>query len=321
MNALDILLAALTGADPHGAWILVIGCMAAVACALIGCFLVLQRMAMMGDAISHAVLPGIVIAFLFTGGRNILPMLIGAGALGLLTAFLTDILNRQGRLQNDAAIGVTFTWLFAIGVILVSRYAGQVDLDLDCVLYGEILFAPFDTLTLAGRDIGPRAAWTNGLALLLNLLFVVGAWKQLKLASFDPVFAAAIGLRIAVWHYLLMAAVSVTTVAAFESVGAILVVAMLVVPPNTAYLLTDRLWLMVLLACAAGVLSTLLGYLLATALDSSIAASMATVSGALYLLVVFAGPRHGVLARWWRQRNPLRPDAFPDPADAHGGRT
>lgn len=319
MSAGEALLAALTGADPHGAWILLIGSLAAAACALVGCFLVLQRMAMMGDAISHAVLPGIVAAFLFTGSRNVAPMLVGAGALGLLTAFLTDLLNRQGRLQNDAAIGVTFTWLFAIGVILVSRYAGQVDLDLDCVLYGEILFAPFDTLVVAGRDIGPRAAWTNGAALAFNAAFVLLAWKQLKAASFDPVFAAAIGLRVVVWHYLLMAAVSVTTVAAFESVGAILVVAMLVVPPNTAYLLTDRLWVMVALACGAGVASAIGGYALATALDSSIAASMATVSGALYLAAVVAAPRHGLLGRWRRARRPLRPDDAPErPAAAEG---
>lgn len=302
MSTLMALYNAVVHAGANGWWIMGIGSLVAVACSLVGCFLVLRRMAMLGDAISHAVLPGIVIAFLFTESRNIAPMLIGAGALGLLTAFLTDVLNRQGRLQSDAAIGVTFTWLFAIGVILVSRYAGRVDLDLDCVLYGEILYAPFDTFTVAGRDLGPRAVWTNGIAVIGNLLFVGLAWKQLKVTSFDAAFGAALGLSVALWHYLLMAFVSITTVAAFESVGAILVVAMLVVPPNTAYLLTDRLWLMVVLACTAGVLSAVLGYALATVLDSSIAGSMATVSGILFVLAALGSPRHGVLPRWWRHR-------------------
>ena len=119
-------------------WILLIGSLVATSCALVGCFLVLRRLSMLGDAISHAVLPGIVVAFMLTGSRNIGFMLIGAMAMGMLTAFLTDVLSRFGKLQSDAAMGVTFTWLFAIGVILVSKYTGMVDLDVDCVLYGVL---------------------------------------------------------------------------------------------------------------------------------------------------------------------------------------
>jgi len=282
---------------PDDLWIVLVGALVAAACAMVGCFLVLNRMSMLGDAISHAVLPGIVLAFLWTGDRNILPMLLGAGALGLLTAFITDLLHRQGRLPNDASIGVTFTVLFAIGVILVSQYAGQVDLDLDCVLYGEILLAPFDTLNLNGVNLGPRSAWSMAGVTLANLIFITLAWKQLKVCAFDPALAASMGISVVLWHYLLMAFVSMTTVAAFESVGVILVVGMLIVPPNTAYLLTDRLSLMMALAIAFGVASALGGYLLATAINGSIAGAIATVSGIFYALAALLGPRHGVLAK------------------------
>ncbi len=288
--------------DPDALWIMGLGVLVASGCALVGAFLILRKMAMLGDAISHAVLPGIVVAFFFTGSRNVLPMLIGAGALGLLTAFLTDVLNRAGRLQTDAAIGVTFTWLFALGVILVSRYTAQVDLDLDCVLYGEIIFTPFDRLTWGAWDLGPRAVWTMGPVALLNLAFILLAWKQLKVCTFDPALAASLGIGVTLWHYLLMGAVSLTTVAAFESVGAILVIAMIVVPPNTAYLLTDHLGRMVALSVLFGVLSAVLGYGLATAIDGSVAAAMATVSGILYVLALLLAPTHGIIAKAVRPR-------------------
>jgi manganese/zinc/iron transport system permease protein len=288
---------AIVEASPAGLWIMFIGALVGASCGIIGCFLVLRRMAMLGDAISHAVLPGIVLAFLFSGSRNILPMLLGAGALGLLTAFITETLQRRGRLQGDAAIGVTFTALFALGVILVSRYAGQVDLDLDCVLYGEILYAPFDRLEIAGLDLGPRQAWSMGGVLIASGLFILLGWKQLKVCAFDPALARSMGINVVLWHYLLMTFTSITTVASFESVGAILVVAMLTVPPNTAYLLTDRLWRMVVLAAGFGAASAVLGYGVATVLDASIAGAIATVSGVFFLLAAIFSPRHGVIKR------------------------
>lgn len=283
-------------------WIILIGCLVATACALVGSFLVLRKLAMLGDAISHAVLPGIVIAFMLTGSRDVLPMLLGAGAFGLLTVFITDLLNRYGKLQSDASMGVTFTWLFALGVILVTRYTAQVDLDVDCVLYGDILFAPFDTLVIDGRDLGPRAAWLLGGITLLNATVLLLGYKQFKICTFDPALAAAMGIQVALWHYLLMALVSLTTVAAFESVGAILVVAMLVIPANTAYLLTERLSHMLLLSVLIGCISAIGGYALATALDASIAAAMAVVAGLLFFLAALLAPRNGILARITRPR-------------------
>lgn len=288
--------------DADSLWVMLIGSLVGASCALVGCFLILRRLSMLGDAISHAVLPGIVFAFMLTGSRNIIPMLLGAGALGLITAFLTDSLHRYGKLQSDAAIGVTFTWLFAVGVILISRFAGQVDLDTDCVLYGEIIFAPFDVLVIGDNEYGPRAVWMLGGVTLANLLFVVLGYKQLKVCAFDPELAASLGIKVALWHYLLMGFVSMTTVGAFESVGAILVVAMLVVPPNTAYLLTDRLGIMIGLAVTFGVLSAVLGYWVAYWLDASVAGAMATVSGLLFMAVALTSPRHGVIARALAQR-------------------
>ena len=277
--------------------ILLVGSFVAAGCALVGSFLVLRKMALLGDAVSHAVLPGIVIAFLLTGSRAALPMVLGAGALGVITVLLVELFNRSRRLREDASIGVVFPALFSLGVILISRYAAQVDLDLDCVLYGEIAYAPWDTLTLAGRDLGPKALWVTGGVLLLNLLLVVALYKELKISTFDAGLAATLGFSPVALHYLLMSAVSVTVVGSFESVGAILVVAMLVVPPATAYLLTERLERMLALAVLLGVTSAVAGYAVARWLDASIAGAMASVAGLLFLAALLFSPGHGLLAR------------------------
>ncbi len=286
--------------------VLLVAAMVAASCALLGSFLVLRKMALLGDAISHAVLPGIVLAFLWTGSRSALVMVLGAGALGVLTVLLVELFNRTRRLSEDASIGVVFPALFAIGVLLISRYAAQVDLDLDCVLYGEIAYAPWDLWLVGERSLGPKALWVNGVVLAINLLFVGLFYKELKVTTFDQELAHALGFWPVLMHYLLMSLVSVTVVGAFESVGAILVVAMLVVPPATAYLLTDRLSRLLALAVALGLVSALGGYGLARWLDASIAGSMATVAGLLFLLVFFLSPRHGLAARALRHRRMAR---------------
>lgn len=276
--------------------LLVASCVAA-SCALVGSFLVLRKMALLGDAVSHAVLPGIAIAFLLTGTRATLPMVLGAGTLGVVTVLLVELFNRSRRLREDASIGVVFPALFSLGVILISRYAAQVDLDLDCVLYGEIAYAPWDTLTVGGTDLGPKALWVTGGVLLINAVWILAFYKELKLSTFDAGLAASLGFSPVLLHYLLMSAVSVTVVGSFESVGAILVVAMLVVPPATAYLLTERLGAMLALSVALGVASALGGYGLARIWDASIAGAMATVAGLLFLAALLFSPGHGLLAR------------------------
>lgn len=279
-------------------WIILTGSLVATCCSLLGCYLILRRMAMVGDAISHAVLPGIVIAFLLTGSRDSVPMLIGAGLLGVLTTFLIEFFHRFARVQADAAIGVTFTWLFAIGIILISVFAGQVDLDQDCVLYGEIAYVPLDLILMeGGLSFGPRTVWILAVVTAIIALFIFVGYKELFLTTFDPAFAAAIGISTTLWYYLLMGAVSLTTVASFESVGAILVVAFLVAPPAAAYLLTDDFKIMLGLSVLIGIASSFLGYYLAVWLDGSIAGAIATVTGIAFLLAFLFSPSRGLLRK------------------------
>lgn len=266
--------------------IILTGSLVAICCAILGCFLILRRMAMVSDAISHAVLPGIVVVFLLGSEMDSLWMLAGAGLVGIFTTFLIEFFHRQGKLQTDAAIGVTFTWLFAIGVILVSYFANDAHIDQDCVLYGEIAYVPIDLIiTESGTILGPRALIVISVVLVVIVLVIVPFFRQFLITSFDPAYATAIGMSVMVWHYALMALVSITTVAAFESVGAILVVAFLVVPPATAYLLSERLVPMILWSALFGVSASALGYFLAYAIDASIAGAMATVAGAQFAIV------------------------------------
>lgn len=275
----------------------------AVSCGLLGAFLVLRKMAMVGDAISHAVLPGIVLAYLVAESRAALPMLVGAAALGVFTTVLIEWLYRSAKLQTDASIGITFTWLFALGIILISLFAGQVDLDQDCVLYGEIAYVPLDLWYLdGGGNLGPVAVWMMGGALLLILLLIGLGYNGLKITTFNPSFAAGLGISTAFWHYLLMSAVSMTTVLSFESVGAILVVAFLIVPPATAYLLTDRLPRLLLLTALLGFLASLSGYYLAVWLNGSIAGAMATMTGVFLLLALLFRPTEGYLWQLFRRK-------------------
>lgn len=256
---------------------------------------------MVGDAISHAVLPGIVLAFLFTGSRDSIPMLLGAGILGVISTFLIEFFHTKAKLQTDASIGITFTSLFALGVILLTAFAGQVDLDQDCVLYGEIAYVPLDLIiTKSGLNLGPKTVWLMGIVLLIIIIFIVTGYKELFLTTFDPAYALSIGISATVWHYLLMGAVSLTTVAAFEAVGAILVVAFLVIPPATAYLLTRDFKHMLYLSCLIGVITAIAGFYLAVWLDGSIAGAMATVSGLIFALTALFSPQEGVLIKKWR---------------------
>lgn len=257
---------------------------------------------MLGDAISHAVLPGVVIAFVLSQSKGSFTMFIGAVIMGLLTTFLVQYLSERG-IEGNAAIGVVFTSLFAVGVVLVSTYGEHIDLDLDCVLYGEIAYSPFDTLILGGNFLGPKPVWINGGLLLSNVVILGLLYKRFKICAFDPGMAAAVGINVSAMHYLLMGMVSVTTVGAFDSVGAILVVAMFIVPGATAYLLTDRLSHMLVIAFVVGVLSAFGGYQMARWLDCSIAGAMATVCGGYFLLAALVSPRHGVVTRAFARWN------------------
>jgi manganese/zinc/iron transport system permease protein len=289
-------------------WIIVAGVLCAAACALVGSFLVLRRMSMMGDAISHAVLPGLAVAFLMTGSRASLPMFVGAAIAGVLTAMFTEWIRGAGKVDEGASMGVVFTALFALGLLLVVQAADHVDLDPGCVLYGAIELTPLDTVRVWGYDI-PRVVLTLGTVFVLNLTCVLLLYKELKISSFDPALATTLGINARLMHYLLMTLVALTAVAAFESVGNILVVAMLIVPAATAHLLTDRLSIMIGLAMLLGAVSAVLGHVGAIALPAAFgyestntAGMMALMSGLLFALAIVFGPRHGLLSRL-RARN------------------
>ncbi len=278
--------------------ILATGGLVATCGALLGSFLVLRRMALVSDAISHAVLPGIVVAFLVAGSRAAPAMLVGAAAVGVLTTLGIEWLHSRGRLTTDAAVGVTFTGLFALGLILLSAFAGSVDLDQDCVLYGEIVYVPIDTYFGAGgQSIGPRALWHLAPVTLLVLGVVVLGYRPLCISTFDPVYATTLGVNTRRWHLVLMSLTSVFTVAAFEAVGAILVVAFLVVPAAAALLLVTRLPWLLAVAVGIGWVAVGAGYGIATVWDVSIAGSMATAAGLCLLAAVLLSPTQGVLRR------------------------
>jgi manganese/zinc/iron transport system permease protein len=274
----------------------------AVACALPGVFLVLRRMAMMSDAISHTVLLGIVIAFFITKSLNSPLLLLGAALMGMITVSFVELLNRTRLVREDAAIGLVFPAIFSIAVILISRFAGDVHLDTDAVLLGELAFAPFNRLRLFGLDFGPESLYVTGVILLLNIIFIALLYKELKLATFDPALAAALGFAPALIHYALMALVSLTTVGAFDAVGSVLVVAFMIAPPAAAYLLTDRLSRMLIASSLIGVFSAVSGYWLAHWLDASIAGSMATMTGISFLTVYLFAPERGLIAQARRRQ-------------------
>lgn len=267
-------------------WIILIASLAAINCSLVGTYLVLRKVAMMADAITHAVLPGIVLAFLATGSRSSWVMFVGAGTTGIVATLLMAFLHQQVRLQADAAIGITFTWMFALGIILISLFSRKVDLDPDCVLYGEVAYAPLNIWqTASGVSLGPWSVYLLSLVLLINLVLILLSYKELAITTFDPAFATTLGIRTTLWHYLLMAVTSFTAVASFEVAGSILVVALFVVPASTAYLLTQRLSAMLVMAALLGIGAAISGYYLAVWLDGSIAGAMATVASIMFLVV------------------------------------
>jgi len=302
--------------------------LAAVTCGLLGNFLVLRRLSLMGDAISHAVLPGLVVGFLVTTSMNSTVMFVGAGLAGLVTVVLIELVKKLGRVEPGAAMGVVFTVMFALGVLLMEQAAARnVHLDADCLLYGQLetlvwFEAPptlaelwsWRTAEAAPRQVKVLLA-TCGLSALFVLLF----FKELRLAAFDPGLATAQGIHAGVMHYLLMVFVAAATVASFEAVGSILVIAMLVGPAAAARLLTDRLGVQVLLSVAAALICGVGGYTAATLVPALLdagsvnaAGSMSVVAGLLVAAAACFSPSHGVVARAMRRRRLRRESALDD---------
>ena len=283
-------------------WIVLMGALVAVSCGLIGCYLVLRGMSLIGDAISHAVLPGIALAFLLSGSRASLPMFVGAAIFGVLTAVLIETVYKNSRIKQDASMGVVFPTLFAVGVILIALLADKVDLDQECVLYGEIAFVPLeDRAVLFGMTLGPESVMIMAFVCALIVAGIVLFYRPLLVASFDAALATSIGFSAMLIHYAMMTMLSLTVVSAFESVGAILVVSMLIAPAATAYMLTDRLSRMLMISSAHGILSALGGWHLSVWLECSTAGAMVVVGTGLFLVAFVCSPRHGLVARLARR--------------------
>jgi manganese/zinc/iron transport system permease protein len=284
----------------EGYWIVIVACVCSVSCALLGCFLVLKRMSMLGDAISHGVLPGIVFTVMLTGQLTSVYILLGAMIFGVLTAVLAESLSSSSDVSEDASLGVVYTGLFALGMYLSARYFRYVDLDVNCVFLGLLETVPI-TSDYFGWKI-PHVLPTMLLTLLLTLAFLVVFWKELKIVAFDPALAHSMGFSPRLVNYLLIALIAGSTVSAFEAVGLILVLAVLIVPAATAHLLTDRLDIMLGLAAAHAVSASILGYALhrlgGYALD--ISGMIAVVLGLQFAVAVLVAPRHGLLAKLWR---------------------
>lgn len=298
--------------------ILVMGFLVITACGWVGTFLVWRRMALVGDAISHSVLPGIVIAFLLSGTRATLPMFLGAVLAGVATSLLIDAIHGRSRVKVDAALGITFTTLFAIGVILITLLADNVDLDADCVLYGEITFLSLHAPVMAlGIPLGPpevvrMAVVTGAVGLAIGLFF-----KELQITSFDAGLAQSIGINPRIVHHVLMAAVSICVVSAFEAVGSILVIGALIIPGVTGSLLSDRLWVILASVPVFAAVSTVLGVHGSVLLNANPGATIIAAASGCFLLVWLLSPRRGLLRLWWRRRGRGENSTLrPAPADA-----
>jgi manganese/zinc/iron transport system permease protein len=287
-------------------WIVIIGALCAAGCAIPGTILVLRRMSLMGDAISHTVLPGIAIAFLITGSRDPTAMLIGAVIVGLITAFLVQAIQSLGKIEVGASMGIVFTVLFAFGLVLMRQAVDHVDIDPDCVLYGSIELAWFDQ-NPDGLGI-PRGAIVNGVMLLANIVVMLLFYKEFKITSFDPALAKSQGISPSFMHYLLMTMTAATAVAAFETVGSILVVAMFIVPSATAYLLTNRYGILFMLSIGLSVIAAVLGHLSAITIPTwfgfsgtSTAGAMAVATGILFMCAWVVSPNHGIVMKMWHR--------------------
>lgn len=276
--------------------IIIIAILSSIACVIPGTFLLLKRMALISDAISHSILPGIVIGFFVKNSLNTPYPVIGAIFFAMIMVVVSEALHRSNLVKGDTAIAVVFPPLFSIGVILVSLFAHNVHLDTDAVLLGELAFAPFDRMDFLWTTL-PKSMVKMGIILILNLIVMLLLFKELKVSTFDPVLSQSLGFSPRFLHYLLMLMTSVTAVGAFDSVGAILVLAFMITPTATALLLTNSLSLMVLIAFGLATGSSILGVLFAMKIDAGISGSITTVMGLFFILAFLFSPTSGVLTR------------------------
>lgn len=258
--------------------------MVGVICGVIGCFIILRGMALMGDAISHAVLPGVALSYML--GIN---FFIGAVFTGILTAIGIGYISQNSRIKNDVSIGIMFTAAFASGIILITFMKSSTDLY--HILFGNVL------------AVRPTEMWSTLAIGIFVLISIFIFYKELLVSSFDPTMAAAYGLPTKAIHYFLMALLTLVTVASLQTVGIILVVAMLITPASTAYLLTDRLWVMIYLSAGIGILSSILGLYFSYTYNLASGATIVLAATVLFILAFLFSPKQGLV---WRSLKSAR---------------
>ena len=277
--------------------IIAICSLVAISCALPGSFLVLRGISMMSDAISHSILLGIVLSFFITKTLHSPLLFIGAVLAGIATVVLVELILATNRLKKDATIGFIFPIFFATGILLISKFTGNIHLDTDAVLLGEVAFAPFNRLYINGINLGPYALWWSGLTAILNSAIIFLYYKEFKLTSFDPQLASSLGFSNRLMHYILMIMTSITAVTAFNTAGSILVVGFMIIPPATAYLITSRLSHLLIISCILGISAASMGYISAFLLNISIAGAITTVMGLIFTAILLLSPEKGIITK------------------------
>ena len=270
-------------------------CLVGVTCCLPGVFLVLRKMCLMSESISHSILLGIVLALFVVKDLDSIFLIIGAALMGVFSVSLSGVLMQNRLIKKDAAISLVFPVLFSIAVILINSFLRDAHVDTECILYGEIAYTPFERFIFDGVDLGPRVFWSVGIVGIFNFIVILVMYRRLKVSSFDQLFATSLGFSPIIINYIFMFMVSISTVVSFESVGVILIVALMIVPPSAAYLLTQSVSKMIIVSVTLSLLAVFLGFFIALQLNINIAGSIATANGIIFVLALVFSPKGGLL--------------------------
>ncbi len=282
--------------------LLVISVISAFALSLPGNFIVLRKMSLLVFGLTHALVFGIAIAYVLIGDFFSPWLIISASITGLLIVIFVQFLSNLEFVNEDAALGLVYITVFALGVIIISKYADNATFSLKSIFTGNFVLAPFDRYSLFGYDIGPKTLWLMLIFLIINIVVITLIYKELKITSFDPEFAQMLGYKPVIINYILLSIVSLTVVGAFRSLGIIIVMALMIIPPATAYLLTNHLTRMIFISTVIAFLSSTIGFLIAWNASLSIGGMISTVAGIIFFIVLIFSPRRGMLSDYLKLR-------------------
>jgi manganese/zinc/iron transport system permease protein len=279
--------------------LIIIAVLASVACVIPGVFLVLRGVSLMSDAMSHALLLGIVATFLVVRSLTSPWLLVGAAIAGFAVVVVTEYAMHQFRLHKDAAIGLFFPFFFSIAVVLISLFTRDVHLDTDMVLLGDMVFAPFSRCVIAGVDCGPQAVMVILSMLVVSVGVLAIFYRPLVMSIFDPLCARTAGISATTLYYGMIFLTSMVAVSVFSVVGSVIVVALMIVPAATAYCTARSVPQMIAHAMVISVIAAVSGYFFAAWADLSIAGAIAMMAGIIFTIVVIGAPRTGIVGRVW----------------------